>query len=115
MALTEEQSTRLKLLNSLLTSPHRGLDKVWEIHKQMVEKDPRFYVRLGAWYAENGDVRDHKEVFCAGLSLSSFPGHRDAGLGLLHGLPLYQVARVVDFISGTVRTTKKKGDKEPTK
>lgn len=115
MALTEEQSTRLKILNSLLTSPHRGLDKVWEIHQKMVSSDPRFYVRLGAWYQDHGDVRDHKEVFCAGLSLSNFPGHRDAGLGLLHDLPMYQVARVVDFISGTVSTQKKKGEKTATK
>jgi hypothetical protein len=110
MTLTQEQSTRLKVLNSLLTCPHRGLDAVWKVHAEMVSADPRFYVRMAAWYADTGDVRDHKEVFCASLSLSKFPGHRDAGLALLADLPLYQVARVVDFISGRVRMVAKKGE-----
>lgn len=29
----------------------------------MIRQDPRFYVRLAAWYADHGDVRDHKEMF----------------------------------------------------
>lgn len=111
MALTQEQSTRLKVLNSLLTCPHRGLDAVWRSHEEMVAADPRFYVRMAAWYADTGDVRDHKEVFCASLALSKFPGHRDAGLALLGDLPLYEVARVIDFISGRVRRVTKKGQK----
>ena len=71
-----EQDLRLRLLNTLLTTPHRKLDEVWPVHRDMVAADPRFYVRLAAWYSDNGDVRDHKEVFCASLSLSGFPGHR---------------------------------------
>ena len=107
-----EQSTRLKVLDSLLTCPHRGLDAVWKLHDEMVRADPRFYVRLAAWYSAHGDVRDHHEVFCASLSLSGFTGHRDVGLALLRRLPLYEVARVVDFISGRVRTVKKDGAEE---
>ena len=115
MSMSQEESVRLQVLISLLTSPHRGLEQVWELHEKMVERDPRFYVHMAAWYADHGDVRDHKEVFCASLALSSFDRHRDAGLALLHDLPLYQVARVVDFISGTVQTVKKKGEKTGTR
>ena len=72
----------------------------------MLRQDPRFYPRLAAWYAENGDVRDHKEMFVINLVLSAFPGHREVGLALLRALPPYQVVRVVDFISGRKKTRK---------
>jgi hypothetical protein len=101
-----EQDLRLGILNTLLTTPHRQLDQVWPIHKEMIAQDPRFYVRLAAWYADNGDVRDHKETFVVTLVLSDFEGHRDVGLALLRELPPYQVARVLDFISGRKKTRK---------
>src|SRR5436853_3475113 len=101
-----EQDLRLALLNSLLTTPHRELAKIWPVHQDIVTKDPRFYVRLGAWYSEHGDVRDHKEMFIITLVLSNFEGHRDVGLALLRALPPYQVVRVVDFIHGR-KTTRK--------
>ena len=72
----------------------------------MVEQDPRFYVRLAAWYHDHGDVRDHKEMFIVTLVLSAFEGHRDVGLALLRGLPPYQVVRVLDFIHGRKATRK---------
>ena len=97
---TREQDIRLDILNTLLTTPHRRLDRVWPVHRDMVASDPLFYVRLAAWYNQHGDVRDHKEMFVITLALSDFPGHRDAGLGLLRALPPYQVGRVVDFIHG---------------
>jgi hypothetical protein len=97
---TLEQDLRLSILNTLLTTPHRRLDAVWPVHAEMARQDPRFYVRLAAWYADHGDVRDHKEMFIITLVLSSFPGHRDVGLALLRGLPPYEVVRVVDFING---------------
>ena len=103
---TREQEIRLDILNTLLTTPHRRLDRVWPVHKEMVDSDPLFYVRLAAWYNANGDVRDHKEMFVITLALSDFPGHREAGLGLLRDLPPYQVGRVIDFIHG--RKTKRK-------
>jgi hypothetical protein len=99
-----EQDLRLKILNSLLTTPHRDLQQVWPIHQEMVAQDPLFYVRLAAWYADHGDVRDHKEMFVITLVLSEFEGHRDAGLALLRGLPPYELARVVDFIHGRKET-----------
>src|SRR3954462_10460064 len=104
---TAEQDVRLRLLNTLLTTPHRKLDEVWPVHADMVAADPRFYVRLAAWYADYGDVRDHKEMFVATLSLSDFPGHRDVGLALLRQLPPYQVGRVLDFVHGR-KTTRKR-------
>jgi hypothetical protein len=106
-----EQDLRLRLLNTLLTTPHRKLDEVWPVHREMVRADPRFYVRLAAWYSDRGDVRDHKEIFVATLSLSDFPGHRDVGLALLRQLPPYEVARVLDFVSGRKSTRKVRADK----
>jgi hypothetical protein len=109
-ATNTEQDVRLRLLNTLLTTPHRKLEEVWPVHRDMVEKDPRFYVRLAAWYADHGDVRDHKEMFVITLVQSDFAGHRDVGLAMLRELPPYQVVRVVDFIHGR-KTTKKVRDK----
>jgi hypothetical protein len=101
-----EQDLRLALLNSLLTTPHRELAQIWPVHQGMVAQDPRFYVRLAAWYADNGDVRDHKEMFIITLILSDFEGHRDVGLAMLRALPPYEVVRVLDFIHGRKKTKK---------
>lgn len=101
-----EQDLRLAILNTLLTTPHRKLEAIRPVHADMVQQDPRFYVRLAAWYADQGDVRDHKEMFVVSLVLSDFEGHRDVGLALLRSLPPYEVARVLDFIHGR-KTTRK--------
>ncbi len=95
-----ERDHRSEFVNTLLTTPHRDLVSLHQIHESMVTADPLFYVHLAAWYADNGRVRDHKEIFVAMLCLSSFPGHRDVGLAMLRQLPPYQVARIVDFIKG---------------
>lgn len=95
-----EQDLRLNILNTLLTTPHRDLASIHQVHKSMVEQDPLFYGRLAAWYAETGDVRDHKEMFAITLCLSDFQGHRDEGCALARQLPPYQLSRVVDFIHG---------------
>ncbi|CAK9037479.1 Uncharacterized protein SCF082_LOCUS22177 [Durusdinium trenchii] len=107
-----EQDIRVEILNTLLTTPHRALDKTWPVHQDLIAKDPRFYVRLAAWYGENGDVRDHKEMFIINLVLSKFAGHRDVGLAMLRALPPYEVVRVVDFIAGRKKTRQfRKGEK----
>jgi hypothetical protein len=106
-AAKKEQDLRLEMLNTLLTTPHRRLENVWPIHCQLVEKEPRFYVQLAAWYHDKGSVRDHKEMFIITLVLSAFEGHRDVGLALLRTLPPYQVARVVDFIHGRKETRRR--------
>jgi hypothetical protein len=95
-----ERDIRSEFVNTLLTTPHRQLAVVQPIHERMIAQDPLFYVHLAAWYAENGTVRDHKEMFVIMLCLSDFQGHRDVGLALLRRLPPYEVARVVDFIKG---------------
>lgn len=100
MMTNNERDLRLEMLNTLLTTPHRKLDALWTLHEELVRKDPRFYVRLAAWYANHGDVRDHHEMFAIALALSTFAGHREVGLALLRELPPYQVGRVVDFIHG---------------
>ena len=107
---TPEQDLRLDLLNTLLTTPHRQLELTQPLHAEMVRKDPRFYVRLAAWYADHGDVRDHKEMFIITLVLSDFEGHRDTGLALLRALPPYQVVRVVDFIHGKHKAVRPQAD-----
>lgn len=93
-----ERDLRLDILNSLLTTPHRQLDEVAELHRSMVERDPLFYGHLAVWYQQTGEVRDHKEVFIGNLLSSTVPGHRGAGFVMLQQLPPYQVARVVDFV-----------------
>ncbi len=93
-----ERDLRLDMLNSLLTTPHRQLAQVAELHRTMARLDPIFYGHLAVWYQRNGDVRDHKEVFVGNLLTSDVPEHRDAGFVLLQEFPPYQVARVVDFM-----------------
>src|SRR5438046_899285 len=112
MTMANEQDVRLRLLNTLLTTPHRKLDQIHPVHAEMVKQDPRFYVRLGAWYADHGDVRDHKEMFAVTLILSDFAGHRDVGLAMLRELPPYEVVRVLDFIHGR-KTTRKVRERVP--
>ncbi len=114
----KEEDVRLEMLNGLLTTPHRDLMPLWPVHQELCAKDPRFYVRLAAWYAEKGEVRDHKEAFVVALCLSPFEGHRDVGLALLRKMPPHQVARVVDFIHGrkvTRRRPRQKGQKKATR
>ena len=67
---TTEQDIRVEILNTLLTTPHRALEKIWPVHRDLIARDPRFYVRLAAWYHQTGDVRDHKEMFMVNLILS---------------------------------------------
>ena len=107
---TNEQDLRLKLFNTLLTTPHRDLASIYPVHQEIIAQDPRFYVRLAAWYADEGEVRDHKEMFVVNLALSDFPGHRNVGLALLRQMPPYQVGRVFDFIKGKTARRRVKGD-----
>ena len=87
MTERNEQDQRLTMLNTLLTTPHRKLDGVYPVHKEMCDQDPLFYGHLAAWYFKNGEVRDHKEMFVICLSLSSFDGHRAACAGIFFVVP----------------------------
>lgn len=93
-----ERDLRLDMLNSLLTTPHRQLHQVAELHTTLLGLDPLFYGHLAVWYLQKGDVRDHKEVFVAQLLTSDLEEHRQAGFMVLQDLPPYQVSRVVDFM-----------------
>lgn len=93
-----ERDLRLEILNSLLATPHRQLDRVTGLHDEMIGRDPVFYGHLAVWYHREGSVRDHQEVFIGNLLVSGLPEHRDAGFMLVQTLPPYQVARVVDFL-----------------
>ncbi|MBA3531205.1 MAG: hypothetical protein H0T73_04705 [Ardenticatenales bacterium] len=109
--MSTEQDLRLKLLNTLLTTPHRDMAAIYPVHQEIISQDPRFYVHLAAWYADEGEVRDHKEMFVVNLILSDFPGHRDVGLAMLRQMPPYQVGRIYDFVKGRVLQRRaKKGD-----
>ena len=112
--MTNEQDLRLKLFNTLLTTPHRKLAGIYPVHQEIIEQDPRFYVQLAAWYADEGEVRDHKEMFIVNLVLSTFVGHRDTGLALLRKMPPYQVGRVFDFVKGQALKRRVKRDDEIT-
>ncbi len=94
----DERDLRLELLNSLLTTPHRELGEVAELHADFITRDPLFYGHMAVWYQSHGDVRDHKEVFVGNLLTSDLAEHREAGFVLLQTFPPYQVARVLKFM-----------------
>lgn len=98
-----ERDLRLQLLNSLLTTPHRDLEKIAGLHDEILERDPVFYGKMAVWYQTHGDVRDHKEVFIGNLLTSEVQEHRDAGYVMLQTFPPYQVARIVDFMKQVKR------------
>ncbi|MCP4345821.1 MAG: VWA domain-containing protein [Desulfobacterales bacterium] len=102
MTRTNEQDPRVKLFNTLLTTPHRNLDRIYPVHQEIISQDPLFYVHLAAWYSDEGTIRDHREMFVINLILSDFPGHRDTGLAMLREFPPYQVGRVFDYIKGKI-------------
>ena len=104
--IRNEEDIRLGILNTLLTCPHRDLGSIYGVHAELQKQDPRFYVRLAAWYSDTGSVRDHKEMFSAALILSDDETHREVGLAMLRRMPPYEVARVVDFIHGRVERRK---------
>lgn len=101
--MTNEQDTRIGIINTLLTTPHRELGKINGVHQGFIKQDPLFYRQLAAWYSDKGEIRDTKEVFIINLCLSEFEGHREVGLALLRKLPPFQVARVVTFIHKDLR------------
>jgi hypothetical protein len=94
----QEQDLRLAMLNSLLTTPHRKLEQVADLHRSLISQDPIFYGHLAVWYQANGEVRDHKEVFLANMLASALTEHRNAGFMLVQKLPPYQTSRVIDFM-----------------
>lgn len=95
-----ETDYRIKLLNSLMSCPHREIHTVYPIHKEVEEQDPDLYRHLAAWYADKGHVRDHLDVFITNLTLSKSDRSRDVGLALLNELPPHRIYNIARFIIG---------------
>lgn len=96
-----EQDYRLSIMNTLLRTPHRNVAPYIPLFADVHERDPLFFIRLGAWYYDNGTVHDLKQLFIAVLATSKFSDDfRETGLALLEKLPPYQVERVTRMIKG---------------
>jgi len=96
-----EQDYRLNIMNVLLRTPHRDVTPYVPLFADVHDRDPLFFVRLAAWYNENGSVHDLKQLFIAFLSISKFSeDFRDVGLAMLEKLPPFQVERVTKMIKG---------------
>lgn len=98
MTQQTEQDHRLSILNALLTTPHREIEKIAGFHKDVVARDPIFYGHLACWHHRRGEVRDHKDAFIAHLFGSARTDHREAAFVLLQSMPPYQAARVLDIL-----------------
>ncbi|NDD28799.1 MAG: hypothetical protein EB084_11090 [Proteobacteria bacterium] len=97
-----EASARTDLLDAFLHASHGRLGNVAEVHREALERDALFYGRLSRWYAENGAVRDHNELFVAHLLTSPHPSHRVHARMLMQRLRVYQVSRVVKYVRETL-------------
>ncbi len=98
-------SVQEEIFNTLLSTPHRSVDEVLEIHRQQMERDPFLYGCLATHAVHHGDcaVRDTQEVFLATLFVSEFPEHREAAWYMLQDLPPYRARRVVQYVTGWAR------------
>ena len=97
----------MRILNSLLRTPHRDVLPLIPTYREVHDRDPLFFGHLAAWYFDKGVVKDLKELFVAFMSTSDFSEeYREAGLSMLEKLPPYQVERVHRMIKG-----QKSGDK----
>lgn len=101
MPQRNEEDIRVEMLNQFLVCPHRDLDQSAPIHAKLCKDDPVFYAHLAAWYFQNGDIRDTKELFCAHLITDSYLENREVGLALWQQLPPYQKSKVLSYIKGT--------------
>jgi hypothetical protein len=97
-----ELDLRAQLLNSFLATPHGKLTEVAPLHSDALNRDPLFYGHLAAWYADRGQVRDHKVLFVAHLLTCDYSELREAGWMLLQSLPVHQVASALDHAKRTI-------------
>lgn len=100
-----ERDARIQMLNSFLTTPHGKLAALAPQHTGALQRDPLFYGHLAAWYAERGEVRDHKVLFVTHLLTSDYGEHREAGWVLLQGLPPHMVAAALDHAKQVIGKT----------
>lgn len=74
-----EVDKRIKIVNSIFSTPHGDLISLHSIHKECLKVDPLFYLKFAHYYNKNGDVRDHKKVFAAMALTSELYDFRDLG------------------------------------
>lgn len=109
---SQEQDTRLRLLNSFMSCPHRETDKIMQLHADLQRTDPLFYAHLASWYRKNGELRDHNEVFSALLTCDEYTPNREVGLALFRDQAIFMKHRILGFIKGKkVKIRKKTGRK----
>src|SRR4051812_26746589 len=101
---------RLKILDNLLVTSHNNPDSIYPFHKEVIENDPLFYVKLAIFYSFGkdavGNVRDHTDMFTSCLIAHPDPEFREVGLAILETLPPFQVERVINFVKGTKKDGK---------
>ncbi len=96
-----EQDFRLIILNALLNTPHKQVAPYIPLFRYVHDRDPLFFGHLAAWYFDQGNVRDLKQLFVAFLSCSRFSDEfRSAGLAMLQKMAPYEVERVLGMIKG---------------
>jgi len=100
MSVDERIPIYQELFQSILDCPHGNLEETFRVHKEVLEKNPLFYMKMAAWYMKNGMVRDHKVAFVKTLMEADDPTLRDEGWALIQRLPIHLLAQVV-------RSTKK--------
>lgn len=91
----KEIDTKAALIRKMLSSPRHNYDEAVAQHRYWADRDPLFYTHLATWYAKNGSVRDHQEIFCAVLLASHLQTMQDAGFVLLQNLRTYQVDKII--------------------
>jgi hypothetical protein len=107
-----EQDFRVKILDSFLSSTHRGVEKILPFHKELLEQDPLFYGHLAVWAQENTSIRDQHEVFLAHLFVSALEEHREAAFCLLDKFPPYQIDRIINHLKEKMAYRKKGAKKK---
>jgi hypothetical protein len=109
----QEGNTRVTMLNSFMTCPHRDLDMVKDVHSNLREKDPVFYAHLATWYQkQESPIRDHNELFCAHLITDKFLDNREVGLALWQKFPVFMKMKILGFIEGKIAKLREKTGKK---
>ena len=78
-----ERNVHYQIVSSILKSPHREVDVLLPIHKEVRELDPLFYTKMGIWYKDHGSIRDHAKLFTGGVLTSPLVEFRPVAYHLL--------------------------------
>lgn len=96
---------RIRVMDALVSTPHRDLAVLTETHRQAMLADPEFYLALAVHYVSGKQdrVRDHQSQFVAHLLLADFDVQRSAAWVLLQSLSVRQVTQVVRYVKETLK------------